>query len=49
MVQKGGDCLSDADGGEDTGAEQGVATKSIVENILWSGDIGMTNQTIDRE
>jgi hypothetical protein len=41
VVHEGSYGLSDADGSEDAGAEQGLATKFIVENILGSRDVGV--------
>jgi hypothetical protein len=41
VVEKLGDSLGDANGGEDAGSEKGVATKAIVERVLGSRDIGV--------
>jgi hypothetical protein len=39
VVQKGGDCLGDSDGGEDAWAEKGVAAKTIIQGVERAGDV----------
>ncbi len=41
VIEKLGDSLSDANGGEDAGSEKGVAAKAIVERVLGSRDVGV--------
>ena len=41
VVQKSGDSIGEANRGEDTGAEKGVAAESVVERVLGTGDGGV--------
>ena len=41
VVQKSGDSLRDANGGQNAGAEKGVAAESVVERVLGTGDVGV--------
>ena len=41
VVQKGGDSLRDTNGGQNAGAEKGVAAESVVERVLGARDVGV--------
>ncbi len=41
VIEKLGDSLGDADWGEDTGSEKGIAAEAIVERVLGARDIGV--------
>ena len=41
MIKQRGDGLSDANGSEDPGAEQGVAAEAIVLGVEGPGDVGV--------
>ena len=53
VIQEGRDSLGDANRGEDTGSEEGVATEAVVENVLRAGDVGVdprdVGQLFERE